>query len=180
MEEQEVPLEQVHEDMHHHAHGSGEKWVMGVALSAAILAALAAVASLLSGHHANEAMLSQLQASDQWAYYQAKGIKSSILSSKMELLKSIGKEPADSDREKIAKYTEEQQEISKDAKEKQADSEEHLTRHVVLSRGVTLFQVAISVAAISVLTKRRIFWFIGLAFGTGGTFFLIYSMLMKL
>ena len=32
MEEQEVPLEQVQEDMHHHAHGTSEKWVMGVAL----------------------------------------------------------------------------------------------------------------------------------------------------
>ena len=178
MEEQEVPLEQVHEDMHHHAHGSSERWIMGVALSAAILAALAAVASLLSGHHANEAMLDQLRASDQWAYYQAKGIKSSILSSKIELLTSIGKEPTDSDREKVAKYQEEQQEISKEAKEKQADSEDHLSRHVVLSRGVTLFQVAISVAAISVLTKRRVFWFLGLAFGSGGTFFLIHSILM--
>ena len=113
-------------------------------------------------------MLDQLRASDQWAYYQAKGIKSSILSSKLEMLQSIGKETTDADREKLAKYQEEQQEISKDAKEKQADSESHLSRHVVLSRGVTLFQIAISVAAISVLTKRRLFWFVGLAFGSGG------------
>ena len=174
-----MPLEQVHEDMHHHAHHSSERWVAGVALTAAILAALAAVASLLSGHHANEAMLCQLRASDQWAYYQAKGIKSSIISSKVELLKSMGKEASESDKEKIAKYQEEQQDISKEAKEKEAESADHLSRHVVLSRGVTLFQVAISVAAISALTKRRVFWFVGMVFGLGGTFFLIYSMLMQ-
>ena len=40
MEEQEVPLEQAHEDMHHHASPGKEKWVSGVALSAAVLAAL--------------------------------------------------------------------------------------------------------------------------------------------
>src|SRR2546427_1180411 len=54
------------------------------ALSAAVLAALAAVASLLSGHYSNEAMLEQLRASDQWNYYQAKGIKASVLSAKLD------------------------------------------------------------------------------------------------
>jgi len=73
MEESEVPLEQVQEHIEHHAHLSQEKWVSLVALSTAILAALAAVASLQAGDHANEAMITQMQASDQWAFYQAKG-----------------------------------------------------------------------------------------------------------
>jgi len=39
-----------------------------VALSTAILAVLAAIAGLLSGKHANEAMMNQIEASDQWNY----------------------------------------------------------------------------------------------------------------
>jgi len=62
MEEAEVPLEHLHEQTHETAKHSGEAWISGVALSTAILAVLAAIASLLSGEHANEAMLNQIEA----------------------------------------------------------------------------------------------------------------------
>src|SRR4051812_18512366 len=42
--EDESPVEKVQEDLHEHAHASRERWVMGVAMTAAVLAALAAVA----------------------------------------------------------------------------------------------------------------------------------------
>src|SRR3984957_20238142 len=84
MEDPEVPTEHLHEEIHHHAEHTREKWVLGVALSSALLAGLAAVSSLLAGHHANEAMIEQIQSSDNWAFYQAKGIKSALLGSKIE------------------------------------------------------------------------------------------------
>src|SRR5207248_1945983 len=65
-------------------HG-GEKWISWVALSTAILAVLAAIAGLLSGKHANEAMMSQIEASEHWGYYQAKSIKASVLDAKIAL-----------------------------------------------------------------------------------------------
>ena len=58
MEEAEVPLEHLHEHIHHRAEHSGEKWISWVALSTAILAVLA-ITGLLSGSHANEAMMKQ-------------------------------------------------------------------------------------------------------------------------
>ncbi len=85
MEEAEVPLENLHEEIHHRAEHGGEPWISWVALSTAILAVLAAIAGLLSGMHANEAMMSQIESSDQWAYYQAKGIKAAVLDAKMSL-----------------------------------------------------------------------------------------------
>ena len=78
-------MEHLHEQVHHSAEESGEKWISWVALSTAILAVLAAIAGLLSGKHANEAMMSQIEASDQWNYYQAKSIKASVLDAKMAL-----------------------------------------------------------------------------------------------
>ena len=85
MEESEVPLEHLHEQVHHSAEHSRETWISWVALSTAILAALAAIAGLLSGRHVNEAMMNQIEASDQWNYYQAKSIKASVLDAKMSL-----------------------------------------------------------------------------------------------
>src|SRR5436190_5232842 len=104
MEAPEVPTEHLHEEMHHHAGHSKQPWTMGVALSSALLAGLAAVCSLLAGHHANEAMIDQIQSSDRWAYYQAKGIKAAVLGSKIELLEAEGKTVSQKDRDKVAEY----------------------------------------------------------------------------
>lgn len=179
MEEQEPPIEQVHEEIDRHAERSGRGWVSGVALSAAVLAALAAVASLLSGHHANEALLEQLRASDNWNYYQAKGIKAAVLSSRVDVLAAVGRPAPEADRAKLEEYRREQEEIGREAREQEAASRAHLARHVVFSRSVTFFQVAIAVAAISVLTRLRAFWFVGLAFGVAGVGFLVYASVMR-
>jgi hypothetical protein len=177
MEDPEVPTEHLHDEIHEHAHLAKASWTMGVALSSALLAAMAAVCALLAGHHSNEAMIEQLQSSDQWAYYQAKGIKASILASKLELLEAEGRAVAEKDRQKLAAYKMEQEEIQTLAKEKEARSKEHLGRHVVFARGVTLFQIAIAVGAISVLTNRKAFWLVSLLFGLAGAFFLLQGFL---
>jgi hypothetical protein len=42
-----------------------------------------------------------------------------------------------------------------------------------------MFQVAIAIAAITVLTRRRKFWFVSIAFGLVGLFFLIHGLLAR-
>ena len=168
MEEAEVPLENLHEEIHHSAEHSGETWISWVALSTAILAVLAAIAGLLSGMHANEAMMSQIQASDQWSYYQAKSIKASVLDAKM----SLSAAPNEADRTNAARYEEEQNEIKKEAEAKQAEAKSNFHQHEVFARSVTMFQIAIAIAAISALTKKRRFWIVSLLFGIVGCVFL--------
>jgi uncharacterized protein DUF4337 len=173
MEEPEVPLEHLHEEVHHSAEHSHEAWISWVALSTAILAVLAAIAGLLSGQHANEAMMNQIEASDQWNYYQAKSIKASVLDAKMSLASSASEE----DRQKTARYEEEQREIQKKAREDEAEAKSNFQRHEVYARAVTMFQIAIAIAAISVLTKKRHFWIVSLLFGAVGCVFLVLGML---
>src|SRR3954470_3658262 len=135
MEEIEVPTEHLQEEIHEHAHQSRERWILGVALSSALLAVFAAVTALLAGHHANEAMVEQIHASDQWSYYQAKGIKSAVLATKLDLMHAFGKSAAPHDEEKLSEYKKEQEEISEKAKEKEHESESHLRHHVIFARG---------------------------------------------
>src|SRR5436189_5621040 len=85
MEEAEVPLEHLQEHVHRSAEHSGAAWISWVALSTAIHAVLAAIAGLLSGKHVNEAMMNQIEASDQWSYYQAKSSKAAVLDAKIAL-----------------------------------------------------------------------------------------------
>src|SRR5437762_7811230 len=152
MEEAEVPLEHLQEEIHHHAEHGTAQWISWVALSTAILAVLAAIAGLLSGGHANEAMMNQIDASDQWGFYQAKSIKAAVLESKS----SLSTASTAADKQKAAKYQEEEAMIKLEAERKQAEAKAHFHKHEVYARSVTLFQIAIAIAAISALTQRRL------------------------
>jgi hypothetical protein len=177
MEEAEIPTEHLQEEMHHHAESSAQSWIMGVALTSALLAVLAAVSALQSGHHANEAMIEQMKASDSWSYYQAKGIKAAVLGSKIDFRRALKQPVAPKDEEKIGAYEAEQAKISGEAKELEASSRRHLEIHEVFATAVTLFQVAIGIAAISALTRKRRFWLVSMAFGAVGLVFFVQGFL---
>ncbi len=172
----EVPLENVHETIEHHAHGATEPWILGVALTAAILAALASVTALYAEHFATEATLEQIQASNKWSQFQANSIKEKVILGNKKVLAKLGVESDPEDDVKLAEYREKKDEIMKEAEEKQEESKKHLREHVPLSRGLTMFQVGIAVGAISVLTKRREFWFVSLTFGAIGVGFLFWGL----
>ena len=174
-EEMESPTEQAQEDMHHHAEHSGEKWVGWVALTAAFLAALAAVTGLKAGDHANEALFEQVQASDKWSEYQAQKMKAMI---KTEVLAGMGKEPSEADKAKLEEREKKQEKLKEKATELQSSAHVHMERHQTLAPGVTMFQIAIAMAAITVLTKQKPLWFISLALGGIGIYFLLQGTVL--
>ena len=176
MEAPEVPTEHLHEEIHHHAEHSRERWILGVALSSALLAGLAALSSLMAGHHANEAMMSQIESSDQWSFFQSKGIKEAALTSKTEILDALGKPASSTDKEKIAEYERDKEQIAKKAEDLEKVARAHLRTHEVLASSVTMFQIAIAVGAIAVLIRRRGFWLASLVVGVVGLGFLIQSL----
>ncbi|MGD0278217.1 MAG: DUF4337 domain-containing protein [Smithella sp.] len=176
-DEIEVPTEKLHESIQEEAEKTGERWVLLVALSTAILAVFAALCSLMAGHHANEALIEQIQSSDQWAYYQAKGIKAAVLESKIETLQALGKQISIKDEEKVKNYKKEQKELEEQAKEKQTSSSAHLKAHKTLAKAVTVFQIAIAVSAISVLTRRKWLWYGSNVLGLFGLIFLLQELL---
>jgi hypothetical protein len=175
---QEVPLEQAQEDIQHQAHHAAEKehWIMGVALTAALLAVLAAITALLGEHHANEALITQIRSSDTWAHYQAKSIKANVLKTKMDLMAALDKKPKARDEDKLKEYESDQKELFAEATELEGESKSHLKAHTVLAKGVTMFQVAIAIGAISVLTRRKPFWYVCMGFGAVGAVFLVWGL----
>ncbi len=167
MEEMEVPTEHLHEEIEEEVkealNKSEKRGSMAIAISTALMAVFAAISSLLAGHHADEAVIEQIHASDQWSFYQAKGIKEEIIS----LSSSPDKEA------KSAKYKSEQAEIQKEAKSAEAASHAHLEHHATLARAVTLFQISIAISAIAILTHKKFLWFISLGISGIGIFFFI-------
>lgn len=175
MEEIEVPLEQVQEVAHYESGSKG--WLSWAALASAILAVCAAVAALMAGQHANEAMIDQIRASNDWNYYQSKGVKSAVLTSKLETLSALGKNSSESETKKLEQYKEEQEKISEQAREHEHASEHHLKIHELIARAVTMFQVAIALGAIAILSRKRRFFFVSLGLGVVGLGFFIQGLL---
>src|SRR6478609_8263957 len=123
-EEPEVETEKLHEAIHEELEREGGSLLKRIALTTAVLAALAAVASLEAGSTVNEALALksdatrlQAQASDQWAYYEAKGIKKAVADASGSAWRAAGKTPPPELAEQAAKYGHEQDDIQKGARE---------------------------------------------------------------
>jgi LPS O-antigen subunit length determinant protein (WzzB/FepE family) len=168
MEEIEVPTEHLHEQINEHAkeHKEEKNWSYMVAISTALMAVFAAISSLMAGHYSNEALIEQIRASDQWAYYQAKGIKAEIASLRTAVDSSV-----------FTKYKNEQKQIQEIAREDEAKSKLFLDKHVVLARSVTFFQIAIAISAISILTGRRTLWYGAILLTVTGLVFFVANFL---
>ena len=183
MSEQEIPLEGLQEGIMEKGGEAKEKekerWTFHVALSTACIAVLAAIASLLSGHHENESLIDQIKASDQWSYYQAKSIKNEIVNSTGKVLEAIpGKGAAPGNLQATAaRYEKEKEEIKKKAEEFEADSSKHLGIHLTLAKAVTIFQIAIAISAISILTRRKLLFYGSLILAAGGIAFLLMALI---
>jgi len=169
--------EQSNEHAHHILKEGKEKWVLFVALTTAVFAVLAAITGLIASDHADEAMLAQIKSSDQWAFYEAKSIKSGTIDQANKILLALGKTPAAEDAAKIKSNKNDQAKIMQDAKDFQKESDGHLARHKILAKGVTLFQVAISIGAIAIITKRKSLWYMSIGFAAIGIFFLMQGVL---
>lgn len=181
-EEADVPTERLHEAIQEELDRDGGRLLRLVALSTALLAACAAVAALGAGSTINEALLLktegtrlQAEASDQWAYYQAKGIKAAVAEAARTTWQAAGKEPPASYAATESRYATEQESIKQAAegKQRQRDEKEReadalIRRHHGYANAVALLQVSIALGAIAALTRRRMAWFGSMALGLVG------------
>jgi len=177
--ETETLMEKIHEEVEH----EGGSLLKRIALSTALFAALAAIAALKAGATVNEALVLkteatrlQAEASDQWAYYQAKGIKAATAEASRTSWLAIAREPPAEYGEKQKRYLEEQKEIDRKAREKEkerdvksGEADELLHHHHGFANTVALFQVAIALGAVAALTKSRPVWAASLLLGMAAT-----------
>ncbi len=179
----EIETERLHEAIHEEVEHEGGSFLRRIALTTALFAAIAAIAALRAGATVNEALVLkteaarlQAEASDQWAYYQAKGIKAATAEAARTSWLAIAKEPPAEYGEKQKRYGEEQKEIEKKARElekerdaKSAEADHLLHRHHGFANAVALFQVSIALGAVAALTRSRPVWFGSLLLGAAAT-----------
>src|SRR5205085_2492443 len=136
------------------------------------------ISSSMSSGHLNEAMIDQIRASDQWAYYQAKGVKGAIVESRIEGAKEVQQAPSAADAERFARYKREQDEIKVEADRHQGDANRHLARYKAMAHAATALQIGIGVAAVALLLRKNVYWVLALVAGGVGAFFLVQGLFM--
>ena len=144
------------------------------ALTTAIYAVVLSIASLGGNNTVKEMLLAQQQASDQWAFYQAKVIREHQYRAQKMLLETQLAEPSSlkgAERAKVEalaskfaeeekRYNAEKKDIEKDAKKLELARDVRRERHPYFEFGEVLLQVAIVSASVSILsTSRPMFWF---------------------
>lgn len=181
-EETEIDADRLREAIDTEIEHGGGGFLKWISLSTAVLAVLAAIGSLRAGATINEALLLkteatqlQAQASDQWAFYQAKGIKGAIAEASARTWQAAGKSAPAALASQAGKYTAEQEEIKARAGEleRRRDEKGHeadalIAQHHDYAVAVALFQIAIALGAIAALTRVRLAWFASLLTGAGG------------
>lgn len=186
----EVDTERLHEAIHEELEHDGGRLVKVIALTTAIFAAIAAVAALRAGGTANEALIVetratrlQVQASDQWAYYQAKGIKAAVQEAAASSWLSIGKQVPPQYAATQKRYLGEQAAIAATAKKKEterdamsAEAAHLLHQHHQFASTVALLQVAIALGAVAALGRMRAIWIASLLLGLGATVLFVLTI----
>jgi Domain of unknown function (DUF4337) len=146
-----------------------------VSLTMAVLAVLVAVTALL-GHRTHiEQVLAQSKASDQWAYYQAKGIRRHTYEIFSELMSTTTTKDAAKAEEARAKFTKQAERYRDEQKEIETEARK-LEQEVMLAGrkanrfnlGEVFLEVALVVTSITLLTANRGYWVMGLLFAALG------------
>ena len=167
-------MHEVMEGAEEHEHG-GEPWTLPVAVTLAILAVLVAMATLLGHRAATEELLLQTQASDQWAFFQAKNIRLHEMQAVADILGAV--QPMDKDRteemreqylKEVERYDKEKDEISEKAKELENEREMVSRREDRYDAAEVILEIALIICSLTLLTKKKFFWFTGILVGIAG------------
>jgi len=152
-------------ELEHAAQGHGDDFSNRIAVSTAILATIGALFGYLGGATQNDAAMfknnaaiKKTEASNQWNFYQAKSNKQNLA----ELAMALPGVDAARYKAEVQRYKNEKDVIRKDAEkleavsldwDKRSDASMHVHHRWALA--TTVEQVAIALAAIALLTRKK-------------------------
>ena len=169
---------------HHHDHGDNPL-VLPVSVTISILAVLVAVVTLL-GHRAHTEELSrETQAASRWTQYQAKSIRqheAENTSDIVNLVTSLDKEKGEALRRKYEKqlehYASDREDVSQQAKELAAERDLAARKADRFDAGEALLEIGLVICSITLLAKKKAFWFGGMAIGAAGIVIAVTGLLL--
>jgi hypothetical protein len=162
-----------------------EAWTKYTSLSIVMIAVLTAVATGYGGKYSsrvlvglNHATFNQAKASDQWNFYQAKGIKQALVEDQLLQLQRGAFRPEDAAKleAKIKQYDQDKADIKASAEDYEKKQGEDIAsasynsdKGSWMGTSVYLFQISIAIGSVCLIMKRKWLWFLSLAIAMGAT-----------
>ena len=160
------------------AKGSGEQTI---GLTMAIMAVLLAFATMLGHRTHTEEVLIQTKANDQWAYYQAKNIRSHMYQANYEMAGLIKGDASVA--EDFRKKSEDQKQGAEVVRAKAEDLEREVEvttrRSGRFDTSEIFLEIAIVLCSITLLTGTRAYWRISFISSAVGITFMVSSFLIR-
>lgn len=162
-----------------------EKIPLFIAITTLVLAACATLASFKAAGYGNKMVLAQNQASDQWAFYQAKSMKeTSYELAKDSMVLTLDKanntsavsEKIAKYNEEIARYRNEKNEIANQAKILENERDVARNFNLLFGRSLIFLQIGILLSSLATVNKNYIYWYIGAATGLIGVTIFLYAL----
>jgi hypothetical protein len=159
---------------HHGEHGENPL-ILPISLTMSILAVLVAVATLF-GHRAHtEELLLQAQATDQWAFYQAKNIRlheMQVMVDQLGVFTVQDKAKTELLREKyqkeVERYSNDKDSISEKAKEEERERDLLRAKADRFDAGEGVLEIALVICSLTLLTDKKFFWYAAMLIGAAG------------
>jgi hypothetical protein len=155
----------------HHSH-EDNPLIMPVSVTVSVMAVLVAAVTLFSHRSHTEELLLQTQATDQWAYYQAKNGRYHGMKNTVDLLETMVPRDKDAAEARIKKYEKEierydsdKEDISEKAKELEKERDVVGRKADRFDGGEVLIEIGLVICSLTLLTKRKAFWFGGMLIG---------------
>lgn len=152
-----------------------EGWTRYVSLMVVVLAVATGIGALKAGGFGSKVMLLQSQASDTWAFYQAKSIKQRL--AELEVHSSIADVAAKAAAD-VRRYEEDQKGLQAKAEGLEAARDTMAKHGPPLGFAIASLQISIALASVCLLTKRKPLWAASGALGAIGIAYLIYGLYM--
>lgn len=170
---------------HHHHNEEDDPLVLPVSLTISILAVCVAIVTLL-GHRAHTEELSrETEAASRWTQFQAKSIRqheAENTSDIVNLVSALDKEKGEALRKKYDKqlehYASDKEDVSVQAKELEAERDLSAHRADRFDTGEALLEIGLVICSITLLAKRKAFWFTGMLIAAAGLFIAATGLLL--
>jgi hypothetical protein len=164
----------------------GEEGMRHISLAISVLAVLVAMVTVMGHRTHTEAVLTQTRAADQWNLYQAKKIRLEQTNVAIDLLSL---QPSSNDsavQKKLAEYQahvtkwkgelDGEQEKAKDLEIEVGKAERRADRYDL---GEALLQIAVVLSSITLLTRQRAYFMLGLTLGLAGLIMAASALLVR-
>jgi Domain of unknown function (DUF4337) len=177
--------EEPHELAERAEHAEHDSALARVTITMAILAVIVAAASLMGHRSATEQLLAQTKATDQWAYYQAKDIRRRSYELFIDEIGVFSLQNSPQVEAVKAKYEKEIEKYKDQQNEAQTKAKETEDEVIMLQKRVdrfdlaeVLLEAALVICSITLLTRKQVFWGIGLVMGACGVAIAIAGLLV--